>query len=1211
MRKSFMLFNLWIAGAAALIGKDVQIENVAAFSSDVKTSVVIYYSGAEKLRFFALDAADGVFALDLPGVFSKFDFSSLSFPQADQVRQAPLDPDADKGISVRFFLKENVTCDVFEGAVGELTLFFEARPTPVEAVAATPAVREPAAVGDAPDVEAPREDSRLASDLNDDDMSFWELSGGSGENRLSGVTVAASASGGHIFLRAPDVQEFKRFSLIGPDRFVVDLQETVLSLSRNDLELAHPLVKMIRVRQFQTKPTPVTRMVLDLAAEINVNVFRHEGGVAVVFADGPQRLDAMMAQLESGNRVAVATADPAVEDDAGLNAPAEMDVDETLAEFDSDRDALAEPAASDETAPVDAELDGSEPVAETVEDSVQAEPVLDQSDPAVDQTMDANAAEPIVETNDSPPLEAADQPAETVAEPTGSDNLQTPTSPASEQADADADPINSADAVPERAMAKAAVEPPPLPEEADILEEPTEAAVIPEQSLETTDEAAMEPAEPADVADESLEQTDKAAMEPADTTNVSDESLEAVGEAAMEPVEPTDVADESLETADEATIEPAEAVVDPPTALDQAAAGNGALSVGGERPVAADASAPDAMAAVEPAMADESAPASQPSPKADPAELAPPEMTAQPVEAEPEPVALEPLTAETPSVAEASNLGEPGAIESKWTVAAEQPADISEIRALLGNPKQSETDDLERAPTPKFEAASDIDREMQEFLDNGQDKTFYGMMQGMRSNRKVSDQIIVTNDRIEQSKMSLGESRSMQEQDLDEPDFAELFRDEAASDDPYETIAGGEQQYRGFELSIIDVKDANVVDLLRFIADQVGINLFVDQSVGEIKATYRFRNIPWDQALDIILANANLDKQFRNGVLRVATTQKFREEEEAKALLREQRELSVPVETVTVPLNYADAAEVLPIVEEYLSPRGTILMDERTNLLIIEDIPKKIVAIRALLKRLDKMIAQVTIEARIVETTKRFLKELGIQWGLSANYSPELGTDTGVDFPNRLGLGGPTIGSQSPGGLQGGYAVNFPVVAENPSGIGLTLGNFLDNFKLDISLQMLESEGYGQIVSSPKITTQNNKTALIKNGQRIPIQTIQRGTVTTRFIDAVLELQVTPHITSDETIIMDLVVDKSEPDFTREVEGNPVINIRRAETKVLVKNGGTAVIGGIFTLNESNTEVGIPGLRKVPILKRLFSRELQQYENQELLIFVTPRIVKY
>jgi len=511
---------------------------------------------------------------------------------------------------------------------------------------------------------------------------------------------------------------------------------------------------------------------------------------------------------------------------------------------------------------------------------------------------------------------------------------------------------------------------------------------------------------------------------------------------------------------------------------------------------------------------------------------------------------------------------------------------------------------------PKFEMAGEVDTEMQAFLDKKPDKSFYGMMKDVRSTHREIGQVVVTNSAISNSK-ALTEMRSMQEDEEVIPgeDFTALFK--AEEDIGVETLTGENKDYKGFEISIIDVKDADVVDLLRFIADQVGINLYVDSSVPPLTATYRFRNIPWDQALEIILANANLDKEFRNGVLRVATMEKFRAEEVARALLRTQRELNVPRETVTFSLNYAKAEDVLPLVENYLSARGNILMDERTNMLIIQDIPSGMTTIRALIKKLDRMIAQVSIEARLVETTKRFLRELGIQWGLSAEYSPEQGTDSGLDFPNRLGVGGPDIGSRSPGGLQGGYAVNLPVVAENASGIGLTLGNFLDNFKLDVSLQMLESEGFGQIISSPKITTQNNKTALIKNGQKVPIQTIQRGTITVTYIDAVLELQVTPHITSDETVIMDVVVDKSEPDFTRTVDGNPVINIRRAETKVLVKNGGTAVIGGIFTLNEQNSEDGIPGLRKIPFIQRLFSHELTSYENQELLIFVTPRIVKY
>ncbi len=536
-------------------------------------------------------------------------------------------------------------------------------------------------------------------------------------------------------------------------------------------------------------------------------------------------------------------------------------------------------------------------------------------------------------------------------------------------------------------------------------------------------------------------------------------------------------------------------------------------------------------------------------------------------------------------------------------VVADDSTDIVPQRELA--PQESEVSEL--PVKAAFDLPSDIDAELAEFKTK---KTFYDHMKNDHRNNGSTKPIEMTNQTIEEA-LTLGEARSMQE-DYEEPSQSSLFDEvETMQDDSYVRIDGGTGKYHGFEIQKIDVKDANVVDLLRFLADQVGFNLYVDPSVQNLKATYSFRNIPWDQAMDIILRNANLDWEFENGVLRVATTKKFKEEAIARRELLIERELSVPPETVTFPLSYAKVKEIVPIIEQYLSPRGTILYDERTNTLIIEDIPKRMVAIRTLIRRLDTRIPQVDIEARIVETTKRFIRELGVQWGLSAEYSPERGTDTGVTFPNRVGAGGPVIGSTSPGGLAGGYAVNFPVVADNPAGLGLSLGNFLNTFQLDIALQLLENEGQGQIISAPKVITQNNKTAVIKNGTRVPTQTIQRGTITVRYIEAVLQLEVTPQVTNEKTIILDLVVDKSEADFSRDVLGNPVINIRRAETRVLVKDGGTAVIGGIFVLNEQSSSQGVPGLKKIPFIRRLFGSESNRYDNQELLIFITPRIVKY
>ncbi|PIE90617.1 MAG: hypothetical protein CR997_05085 [Acidobacteria bacterium] len=508
-----------------------------------------------------------------------------------------------------------------------------------------------------------------------------------------------------------------------------------------------------------------------------------------------------------------------------------------------------------------------------------------------------------------------------------------------------------------------------------------------------------------------------------------------------------------------------------------------------------------------------------------------------------------------------------------------------------------------------FIIATDLDEELESFI-RDEKRTFYSEMKDTKPLKPQNNHIVVTNNTINAA-MDLTESNALQEEDELKSSFesSSLFveEQEAASSD---MIVGNTSKYRGFEIQGIDVVDVNVTDLLRFFADQVGFNLYVDPSVKNLKATYKFSNIPWDQAMEIILRNAGLDYQYDNGVLRVATTEKFREEAEAARQLRIEQELSVPPETYTFHLSYAKVSEISPIVQQYLSPRGSLLMDERTNTLIIEDIPKKIIAIRSLINKLDTQVPQVIIESRVVETTKRFIRELGVQWGLSGLYAPEYGTQTGMTFPSRVTVGGPKLGTRT-NGVEGGYAVNFPIIAEDPAGFGFSLGNILDTFKLDLSLQMIEEDGLGQIISAPKVTTQNNKTALIQNGQRIPVQTVQRGTITVRYINAVLELEVTPHITSDKTIIMDLVVDKSEPDFTRDVLGNPIINIRKAETRVLVKDGGTAVIGGIYVMNEQERSSGIPGLKKVPYIRRLFGSESMEVTNQELLIFVTPRIVKY
>lgn len=413
------------------------------------------------------------------------------------------------------------------------------------------------------------------------------------------------------------------------------------------------------------------------------------------------------------------------------------------------------------------------------------------------------------------------------------------------------------------------------------------------------------------------------------------------------------------------------------------------------------------------------------------------------------------------------------------------------------------------------------------------------------------------------------------------------------------TIEGGSKKYVG-DLISIDLKDVDIKDLLRFLSDYAGLNLIADESVTGT-ATYRFTKVPWDQVLEIILKDKSLGSELENGVLRVATMDKFRLEEEQKRRLKAEKEQAVELQTITKALSYAKVAGVEKIIKSNLSGRGKLMTDERTNTMIITDIPEKMPALIELINTLDQATAQVVIEARIVETKKNYAKEFGIQWGFSGIYDSQYGTQTGLNFPNSVIVQGQA---------EGGYAVNMPAINQNGA-IGLHLGNVLGSFSLDMVLSAMESDGGGRILNRPRVITQNNKTAHIESGQKIPIQTVQNNTVSVKYINASLLLDVTPQITAEGTIILDVEVKKEEPDWTRTVDGNPTIITRNASTQVLVKDGGTTVIGGILHSDDQYINDGIPGLSKIPGLKWLFSHKQSVTQNDELLIFITPKIVKY
>jgi type IV pilus assembly protein PilQ len=407
-------------------------------------------------------------------------------------------------------------------------------------------------------------------------------------------------------------------------------------------------------------------------------------------------------------------------------------------------------------------------------------------------------------------------------------------------------------------------------------------------------------------------------------------------------------------------------------------------------------------------------------------------------------------------------------------------------------------------------------------------------------------------------------------------------------------IVTDKSSYSGKKISL-NLVDTDVKQIFRLFHEISGLNFVLDPAV-EGKVTIVLDNVPWDQALDIILKNNGLDKQFENNVIRIAPTAKLASEAAQRKQLKEAKDLEVEPITITRTLSYAKAEDVEKVIREggILSTRGKVMVDKRTNALIISDIPKKLQPLDQLISTLDSETPQVMIEARIVETSKSFSQDLGIKWGFNAIADASKGTGTGLVFPANASAK---------------YGLNLPG-AGTASTLAFSFGNILDSFTLDIALSDLETEGRGRILSSPKIATQNNERAEIEQGVRIPVVTTTATEISVQFVSASLRLAVTPQITADGTVAMDVTVENNSPDFVNRVGDVPPIRTQRAQTKILVADGGTAVIGGIFTINEGQSEVGVPWFRKIPGLGWLFKTRNITNENRELLIFITPKIVK-
>jgi type IV pilus assembly protein PilQ len=423
---------------------------------------------------------------------------------------------------------------------------------------------------------------------------------------------------------------------------------------------------------------------------------------------------------------------------------------------------------------------------------------------------------------------------------------------------------------------------------------------------------------------------------------------------------------------------------------------------------------------------------------------------------------------------------------------------------------------------------------------------------------------------------------------------------------------GPVSRYSGNPVSL-DFQGADLRAVLRTFAEISGLNIVIDPTIqGTVDVS--LRDVPWDQALDIILRANKLGYVVDGTIVRVAPLAVLADEETQRRKLADEQALSGELRVMTRSLSYARAEDLRPLLTAtVLSSRGSIQTDARTNTIIINDLPDRLQRATDLLSTLDTPQPQVEIEARIVQTTRSFARSIGVQWGMGGRASSAIGNTTGLAFPNQGSLTGRTGGLQGPPAPDPGTdaastAVNLGVTGASTA-MGLALGSVNGALNLDVVLSALEKQGQGRLLSSPRVTTQNNVEAEMTQGVQIPIQTVANNTVTVTFKDAALTLRVTPQITAANTVIMRVSLENAAPDFSKAVNLIPPIDTQRAVTQVLVSNGDTTVIGGIFVSSEQTNRDGTPGLSRIPLLGWLFKRDGVNDESRELLIFITPRIL--
>ena len=416
--------------------------------------------------------------------------------------------------------------------------------------------------------------------------------------------------------------------------------------------------------------------------------------------------------------------------------------------------------------------------------------------------------------------------------------------------------------------------------------------------------------------------------------------------------------------------------------------------------------------------------------------------------------------------------------------------------------------------------------------------------------------------------------------------------------------------YSGERISL-ELKNADLKDFFRLIGDISGLNIVLDPDV-EGALTLFLKEVPWDQALDVVLKNQGMGRHLSGNVLRIAKLSTLEAEQQQQQRLAQARVAAAEVQTRIRRPSYAKAAELSPILKKALSPRGDIIVDERTNALVISDIPPRLKAVETLLRQLDRKVRQVEIEARVVAASRSFLQDIGIQWGAlygrQSRPQQQEGSSPGPAFSRFPLLDAAAAGGEA-ASVEGRPRLSLDLKTGAPASPLTLAAGLAADFVLDALITAAERKGDAKLLSKPKILTQNNVQGVVKQGVQIPIQTTVNNTVSARFIDFVLRLTVTPQIIRQDAILLSVDIENSTPDFSRQVQGIPTVNTHQTTTTIQVENGGTVVIGGILIDSRQHSRSQVPGLGDIPVVGVLFRNRSLVQETRELVFFLSPRIL--